>query len=192
MTVSEEERKALNETAFKMGAAMAILGVFLMILGGNFAPDPSLQLISFISGGGFAALGVVVLMKGGQFGEEYVLKKRAEKNYDPVADPYYPENLRGSFEDDERGIVWVWVVAFCTWAIMAIAYFSLSLVLYMVLDNVEAWAPWAGTSWESSYLGQIALVRNVCAWFLIIMTVGLIGWALINSARKEDQTYPTY
>lgn len=170
MIVTNQERKALNKSALILGCVMAILGVFLA-LGANLVLG-EMAVALFIIGVGFAGLGMVVLVKGGQFGEEYVLKKRTE-----AAD------LAG----DNQGIVWVWIVALLTWAIMAIAYFSLSMVVYMVLDSVEAFYPWGAQE-----LGVISLTRNVTAWFLIIMTVGIIGWALINSARKEDPTYPAY
>lgn len=168
-----------------------VLGVVLAIPIGNLAPGPDLPLICFISGAGFVVLGLVFWLKGGEFGEDFVVRTRF-KQYDKARQAQADEAIlvnAESFQDDEKGIVWVWVVVGATWFIMAIAYFALSTVLYMVLDSVEAWAPWSGTSWESSYLSQIALVRNVCAWFLIIMTIGLVGWALINSARRETGTY---
>jgi hypothetical protein len=164
MTVSEMEKEQLSHTAVKIGAVFSTIGVLLM-LSGSIVGGGSVGVIAmFIFGLCFCGFGVAFLVKGGEFGELYVAKKR-------------------SLTADKDGIVWVWIVALLTWAIMAIAYFSLSMVVYMVLDSVEAFYPWG-----SQELGVIALTRNVCAWFLVIMTVGIIGWALINSVRKVDDT----
>jgi hypothetical protein len=122
--------------------------------------------LGFGLGIALCVLAVIFAVYGVECGEKYLAKKR-------------------SLAEDRRGITWVWIVALLTWAIMAIAYFSLVGVVYLVLDSVEA-----AYSWGGSELQTLQLTRDVAAWFLIIMTVGLIGWALINSARREDQTYP--
>lgn len=176
MTISEKEKDALKQASLKLGFVFALIGaiglvVALLPLGLGY-----FSLVAFVAGIGVMGVGLAFLTKGADLGEEYLVRKRASP----------------SIVDDEKGIVWVWVVAICAWAIMAIAYFALSTVLYIVLDSVEAWAPWSGHAWESQYMATIELTRNVCAWFLIIMTVGLLMWALINSARREDQTFPAY
>lgn len=170
MTVTEAERERLNMVALKIGATFGAVGVVLMVLIGNFAPvGPEIQFTSFLVGAGLVIIGLIFIVKGGEFGQAYVEKQRA-----------------ASFQEDESGIVWVWVVAIATWGIMAIAYFALSGVVYMILDQVEE----MGAGWGDLYLANITLTRDVCGWFLIIMTVGIVGWALINSARREDQTFP--
>lgn len=159
-------KEALKKSATILGGILAGVGVILLMLANGL--DPLFATISFVGGLGLIAFGVMLFWQGAEMGELYAKQK-------------------GNLRDDEKGIVWVWVVAFLTWAIMAIAYFSLATVAYMILDSAEAMYPWGGEE-----LGTLALTRNVLGWFLIIMTVGIIGWALINSARREDQTYPAY
>jgi len=36
----------------------------------------------------------------------------------------------------------------------------------------------------------INLIKAVMGWFLILMTLGLLLWAYVNSQRREDITYP--
>lgn len=188
MTVTEQERADLNQAALTVGAVLCVVGLVCLIVLAGLPLGGEVQFTFFLVGAGFVAMGIVFIAKGGAFGEEYVLKKRLE-TYDAARQDQANEAIR-SLKEDDRGIVWVWIVAIVTWAIMAVAYFSLSMVLYMVLDDIEAFAPWTGHAWETQYLGVIELTRNVTAWFLIIMTVGIIGWALINSARRVGDTWP--
>lgn len=168
MTVTKEEKQSLNRTAWILGLVLSIGGLSLALAANGFQGDPNVSISMFFVGIIFAGFGLLIVTKGAQLGEDYTkLKRQAE-----------------TLAEDEGGIVWVWVVALCTWAIMAVAYFSLSVVVYMVLDSVEAFYPWGAQE-----LGVISLTRNVCAWFLIIMTIGLLGWALINSARKVEDTW---
>lgn len=98
--------------------------------------------------------------------------------------PFLPKR---KLRENTRGIVWVWVVALATLALMAIAWWSLGQVAFMVMDQVES-----QYAFPSESLATIGFVRNVLAFFLLIMTVGIIVWALVNSARREDVTYPVY
>lgn len=163
----EVTRKELDRSASIIGLVILAIGLASLYSSSSWT-NIALNAGTFIIGLGLVAAGMVVLFSGGELGEKYLARKRA-------------------LEADQRGIIWVWVVALTTWAIMAVAYFSLSIIVYMVLDSIEAFYPFG-----SEELGVLSLTRNVCAWFLIIMTIGIIGWALINSARREDQTYPSY
>lgn len=184
MTVSEKEKEALKQTSLKLGFLFVVIGAALFASAN--LPLGEITLTLFIGGVGIIGFGLVFIVKGAEFGEDFLVKQRLKQ--EQLTDEQYHAN----FKADESGIIWVWIVALVTWAIMAMAYFALSMVLYMVLDSVEAFAPWEGHAWESQYMGVIELTRNVCAWFLIIMTVGIIGWALINSARREEPTYPAW
>lgn len=168
--MTEQPNKTeLNRSAKILGIVFSISGWLTMLVSHNL--PAYFGSFGFVVGLGVAILGIIILAKGAKLGEQYLERKK----------------VLASLDEDKRGIVWVWVVALSTWAIMAIAYFSLSVVVYMVLDKVEAFYPWSGDE-----LGVLTLTRNVMGWFLIIMTIGIIGWALINSARREDGTYPTY
>lgn len=167
MTINENENKALGESARNIGVAVSVIGIVLMIAGNFIGPEA--MLLFFGVGLAVFGLGVLFLVKGKEYGQLYVDKKR-------------------SLIKEKDGIVWVWIVALLTWAIMAVAYFALTVVVYMVLDSVEA----SGYNFPQAYVDNLNLTRTVTEWFLIIMTVGIIGWALINSVRKVDDTYPAY
>lgn len=167
MTVSEKEKERLNQSALRVGGIFAGLGACLMFSGNFVGGNVAITLL--IVGIGFVGMGCVFIVKGGEFGAAYVAKNKRD------------------LVNGKEGIVWVWIVALLTWAIMAVAYFALSIVVYMVLDNVQAMAVL-----PPEYLANITLTRNVTQWFLIIMTIGIIGWALINSVRRVDDTSVAY
>lgn len=143
----------------------------------------------------FGVFGAAFLLNGKDWGEYYVTKKFVDQsglddqhNKQHLDETPYCSMLDKSFVKDERGIVWVWIVALLTWAIMAIAYFALAGIVYMVIDQVEA-MPY---NYPQAYLDNMTLTRDVTGWFLIIMTIGILGWALISSVRKVDDTMPAY
>ena len=171
----EMTRDELNKSAMMIGLLMTAIGL-LLVVGSNGRFGPDIAVTMFVVGIGFAGFGGVVIWKGVQFSEQYLTQKGVD-----IVDEVTDESLM----TNNRAIVWVWIVALTTWAIMAVAYFSLSMLVYMVLDSVEGMY-----AFGEQELGIITLTKNVTGWFLIIMTVGIIGWALINSARREDQTYP--
>ena len=88
------------------------------------------------------------------------------------------------FKTDKSGILWVWAVCFLTIIVMSIAWFTLSWPAFMILDAILA-----AYSFPPSARLAITLVSNVISWFLILMTLGLLFWAFINSGRRETETY---
>lgn len=160
--ITEEE---LSKSAKIIGAIAFAIGVLFMMFANGATADVGLYV--HLLGLGFMVLGGVVFIKGVDYGQ------------------FYLEQQRQKLAKDNKGIIWVWVVAITAWAIMAVAYFSLSMVVYMVLDQVEGFY-----TFSEQELGVITLTKNVTGWFLIIMTIGILGWALINSARRETSTYP--
>lgn len=89
------------------------------------------------------------------------------------------------FKKDQKGIMWVWAVCLLTIVIMSIAWFTLSWPAFLILDAVLA-----SYSFPPTARLAITLVSNVISWFLILMTLGLLLWAFVNSQRKEDVSYP--
>jgi hypothetical protein len=159
--------KELDRSANRLSMIFAVLG-FVFI----FASLVSQVFFIAVFGVIFLVGSVIFNLYGRASAEHFLVRKRLK-----VAE----------LVEDKKAIVWVWIVAFLTWAIMAIAYFSLSMVIYMVLDSVTAFY-----AFDAGGMAVISLTRDVTGWFLVIMTVGLIGWALINSSRKGEDTYPTY
>lgn len=178
--ISNADRNRLKKTARIQAVAMGTLGIVLV------CANSLVGMVGAILGLILMIAAVVFAVKGPEYGEAY-LARQATNQQRTVA------GTVEEFKDDKRGIVWVWIVAILAWGIMAIAYFSLSMVIYMVLDNAEAFIPWGSApAWADQYMQTITLTRNVTAWFLIIMTVGILGWALISSARHVGDTGPAY
>jgi len=88
------------------------------------------------------------------------------------------------FKDDKQGILWVWAVCLLTIIVMSIAWFTLSWPAFMIIDAVLA-----SYSFPPTARLAITLTSNVISWFLILMVLGLVLWAFVNSQRREDQTY---
>lgn len=177
MTKYEPTDEALAKSAKIIGAVTFALGLVFLLSANTVTADVATYVR--ILGVVFMGLGGLVAIKGVDYGLAYLEKQQVKENL-------VEEVVEQSIIDNKRGIVWVWVVALTTWAIMAVAYFSLSMVVYMVLDAVEG--SYAGFTVQD--LGVIELVKNVVAWFMVIMTIGILGWALINSTRRETATYP--
>lgn len=89
------------------------------------------------------------------------------------------------FKDDKKGIMWVWAMCLLTIVVMSIAWFTLSWPAFMILDQILASYTFPPTARLA-----ITLTTNVISWFLIMMVLGLLLWAFVNSQRREDQTYP--
>lgn len=160
----QPSEQALDKSSKALTAICWAMTV-VMFLGTYFVKEYTITFSVF--GIGFGLIGAIFLFYGKEYGQYYVAKK--------------------SFKEDESGIVWVWIVAILTWAIMAVAYFALAGIVYMVLDTVEG-----AYAYPQAFIDNISLTRDVTGWFLGIMTIGIIGWALISSVRKVDDTAPAY
>ena len=89
------------------------------------------------------------------------------------------------FAKDKRAALWIWAVCLLSIAVLALGWFTLSWPTYMIIETIEnvyAFPPEA----ESA----INLIKNVIGWFLILMSLGLLLWAFVNSQRREEVTYP--
>lgn len=85
----------------------------------------------------------------------------------------------------KQGIVWVWLVALIAIVILTIGWFALWWPTLMIIEIVED-----SYSFPSSSQMAINLVKTVGAWFLIIMVIGFLAWALVNSMKRQEPTYP--
>jgi hypothetical protein len=94
---------------------------------------------------------------------------------------------RRSFKDNRSGIIWVWAVCFLSIIVYSIAWFSLGWGFNLFIDAIEA-----SYTFESPTDVTVALLKTVVAWHPIIFVFGMILWALVNSQRREDVTYPRY
>jgi len=88
------------------------------------------------------------------------------------------------FKDDKQGIMWVWAVCLLTIVVMSMAWFTLSWPAFMIIDSILA-----SYSFPPTARLAITLTSNVISWFLILMVLGLVLWAFVNSQRREETTY---
>ena len=113
---------------------------------------------------------------------EIALPKHIVEAYDSTRKKLVEEARR--LQEDKSGILWIWAVCLLTIVIMSIAWFTLSWPAFMILDAILASYTFPPTARLA-----ITLVSNVISWFLILMTIGLLFWAFVNSGRRETETY---
>lgn len=135
--------------------------------------------ISFFAFAGIMGLTIVEIVQLTRSVDKYM---KAQITLPKVSAKLVEEAKR--FKDDKRGVLWIWAVCFLTIIVMSIAWFSLSWPAFMILDQILA-----SYNFNSTARLAITLVSNVISWFLILMVLGLLFWAFVNSGRREDQTY---
>jgi len=69
--------------------------------------------------------------------------------------------------------------------VLAMAWFTLTWPTFQIIAFIEN-----VYTFPTEAAPAITLIKNVIAWFLIIMALGLLLWAYVMSQRKEDVTYP--
>lgn len=66
---------------------------------------------------------------------------------------------------------------------MGFGWFALSGPAYLIMDEIEAvYTP------PPEARPTLALTKHILGWALIVLGLGLLGWALIP--RREEVTYP--
>jgi hypothetical protein len=89
------------------------------------------------------------------------------------------------FRDDRSAIIWVWAVCFLTITVNSLAWLVLGWPTYLALDAIEA-----SYTFPSVATNTIALIRYVVAAEPILVILGMLLWAYVNSGKREDATYP--
>ena len=82
-------------------------------------------------------------------------------------------------------ILWVWIVCLLSIVVMAFLWFVWTWPISIIMDTVETQMglpPEATTT--------VAFLRLIFMILPILIALGLILWAYVNSQRKEDVTYP--
>lgn len=144
---------------------LTLIGLFLIVANLFLGFDGTL--ITFSVGVGLTVGGLIALLINMDTMEK--LRKQYEKR----------------MQHANEGALWIWAVCLLAIVVLALAWLPLSMVSYMMIDILEgifAFPPQARTS--------IDLLKSVIAWFLILMLLGLLLWAYVNSQRKEMVTYP--
>lgn len=89
------------------------------------------------------------------------------------------------FRDNKSAIVWVWAVCLLAIVVHSIAWLVLCWPMYMTLDAIEA-----SYTFPVQATNTINLIRSIAALEEVVMVLGLLAWAFINSSRREEVTYP--
>lgn len=90
-----------------------------------------------------------------------------------------------TFRKNKRGALWIWAVCLLSLTVLALAWFVLTWPTFMIIDYIES-----VYTFPPEAAPAITLVKNVLGWFLILMSLGLLLWAYVNSQRREEVTYP--
>lgn len=90
-----------------------------------------------------------------------------------------------TFRKNKSAALWIWAVCLLSIVTLALAWFVLTWPTFMIIDYIEG-----VYTFPPEAAPAITLVKNVMAWFLILMALGLLLWAYVNSQRKEELTYP--
>lgn len=88
-------------------------------------------------------------------------------------------------QKQNAGIVWVWVTFAMLIGVFGICYISVLWPMMLLLDTVEGMY-----AFVDPITSVISLIRLVITWVGFIVIIGGIIWALVNSMRREDVTYP--
>jgi len=127
---------------------------------GMFLPNVELAVFSLALGLGLMSIGVLLAF-----------------NFIRVSEKKLREN--------KRGALWIWAVALLAIVTLAVAWFALTWPAFMLIEQIEG-----VYDFPAETIPAINLIKAVMGWFLILMTLGLLLWAYVNSQRREDITYP--
>ena len=86
---------------------------------------------------------------------------------------------------NKRGALWIWAVCLLSIVTLAVAWFTLTWPVFMFIDAIQE-----HYTFPAQVQPAISLIVAVMGWFLILMSLGLLLWAYVNSQRREEVTYP--
>jgi len=86
---------------------------------------------------------------------------------------------------NRKGALWIWAVCLLSIVTLAIAWFALTWPVFMFIDAIQE-----HYTFPAQVQPAISLIIAVMGWFLILMSLGLLLWAYVNSQRREEVTYP--
>ena len=84
------------------------------------------------------------------------------------------------FRRDKRGAIYAWIIVLIFMFTYATVWFTAGWAAMQVVDTVES-----QTEFGDEATGVIDFLRNVFAWHPILVFVGLILYALVNSQRRD-------
>lgn len=84
------------------------------------------------------------------------------------------------FRHDKRGAVYAWIIVLIFMFTYATIWFTAGWAAMQVVDTAEE-----QNDFGTEATGVIDFLKNVFAWHPIIVFVGLILYALVNSQRRD-------
>ena len=84
------------------------------------------------------------------------------------------------FRRDKRGAVYAWIIILIFMFTYATVWFTAGWAAMKVVETAEE-----QNDFNDQALGVIGFLKNVFAWHPIIVFVGLILYALVNSQRRD-------
>jgi len=84
-----------------------------------------------------------------------------------------------------RGAIWIWTVCLLAIVVLAMGWFTLTWPTFIIIETIES-----QFTFPPEATNAITLMKTVMGWFLILMALGLLLWAFVNSQRREEVTYP--
>jgi len=127
---------------------------------GMLMPNVELTVVCFVFGSGLAFFGVALALNLVRISNKELVK-------------------------DKRAALWIWTVCLLAIVVLAMGWFTLTWPTYQIIEHIEGIY-----TFPTEATPAITLIKNVIAWFLIIMALGLLLWAYVNSQRREEVTYP--
>jgi len=94
-------------------------------------------------------------------------------------------SLKKAFRRNRRGAIWIWAVCLLALVVLAMGWFTLTWPTYMIINYIES-----VYTFPPEAQPAVTLMKNVIAWFLIFMALGLLLWAYVASQRREEISYP--
>jgi len=158
--MNEPEKKKENDDSMTI---LLLVVAGLVGVSGMFLPNIELAVFSLALGMGLMFIGVLLA-----FNFIRVSEKRLKK-----------------LKENKRGALWIWAVALLAIVTLAIGWFALTWPAFMLIEQIEG-----VYDFPAETIPAINLIKAVMGWFLILMTLGLLLWAYVNSQRREDVTYP--
>jgi len=142
--------------------ALTVLAGCAGIIGSMILPQFELQMFCYSSGISFLVLSIIFSVM-------------VVRSFDKKA----------SQPRQNKGAIWVWAVCLLALVVLAMGWFTLTWPTFIIIETIEA-----QFSFPPEATNAINLMKNVLGWFLILMALGLLGWAFVNSQRREEITYP--
>lgn len=96
----------------------------------------------------------------------------------------YPVDDKPSLRPIRTNVVFVWGLVFLGMALYAMVWFIMGLVLFPVIDGIEA-----AYTFPTPFDQVVAMLKQVFYWHPILAMFGWLLWGYMNSARRDVQTW---